>query len=125
MGGTLRSESTDLRDPDLDARLHVGWVALGAVISAIWAGRTMAATGRALMLSLAIIATAAMAGAVVVTANHFVLDAVRGVAVTRRAAWSPTGSTADPSRPSRTGLRLVDRLGFVAGRRFGDRPRAA
>ncbi len=60
---------------------HVGWVALGAVILATSAGRTVAPTGRALMLSLAIIATAAMAGAVVVTANHFVLDAVSGVAV--------------------------------------------
>ncbi len=58
---------------------HVGWVALAAVILARSASRSMATTGRSLALLVAVGATACMAAAVVVTANHFVLDAVSGI----------------------------------------------
>jgi hypothetical protein len=55
---------------------HVGWVALSAVILAVTAGRSLTSTGRSLMLVLAVAAAATMTAAVVVTANHCVLDAV-------------------------------------------------
>jgi hypothetical protein len=58
---------------------HVGWVALAAVILGRSAGRSMATPGRSLALLIAAAATACMAAAVVVTANHFVLDAVSGI----------------------------------------------
>jgi hypothetical protein len=60
---------------------HAGWVALAAVVLAVSAGRSMTAVGRALVLALAAAATASMAAAVVVTANHFVVDALSGIAV--------------------------------------------
>jgi hypothetical protein len=58
---------------------HVGWVALGAVILALSASRSMASVGRSLALLLAVTATTIMTAAVVVTANHFVVDALSGI----------------------------------------------
>jgi PAP2 superfamily len=58
---------------------HVGWVALGAVVLALSASRAMATPGRSLALVLAAAATAIMTAAVVVTANHFVVDALSGI----------------------------------------------
>jgi hypothetical protein len=58
---------------------HVGWVALGAVILALSASRSMASLGRWLALLLAGCAIAVMTAAVTVTANHFVLDALSGI----------------------------------------------
>ncbi|MBO0732064.1 MAG: phosphatase PAP2 family protein [Acidimicrobiaceae bacterium] len=53
---------------------HVGWVALAAMMVALTARRPIA-----VLLAMAV--TAAMAAAVVVTANHFVLDGIAGIAV--------------------------------------------
>jgi hypothetical protein len=58
---------------------HVGWVALSAVILAVSASRSLASTGRILALAVAAGVTAGMAVAIVVTANHFVLDALTGI----------------------------------------------
>jgi PAP2 superfamily len=58
---------------------HAGWVALSAVVLAILATRWHPVAGRSLAFVIAVAAIAAMAAAVVVTANHFVLDAVAGV----------------------------------------------
>ena len=60
---------------------HVGWVALGAVVLALSVSRAMASAGRVLALVVATGVTASMAVAIVVTANHFVLDAVSGFAL--------------------------------------------
>src|SRR5439155_7056391 len=53
---------------------HVGWVALGVVVLGLLAGRSMTSAGRLLAWLAAAVATACMAAAIVVTANHFVLD---------------------------------------------------
>jgi hypothetical protein len=58
---------------------HVGWVALAAVVMALSATRAMAFAGRILALVVAAGVTASMGAAIVVTANHFVLDAVSGI----------------------------------------------
>jgi membrane-associated phospholipid phosphatase len=58
---------------------HAGWVALGAAILALSAGRSRATPGRTVALGLAVVTSALMAAAVVVTANHFVLDALSGI----------------------------------------------
>jgi hypothetical protein len=60
---------------------HVGWVGLGAAILALSASRSMTSLGRSLALLLAGAATAIMTAAVVVTANHFVVDALSGLAL--------------------------------------------
>jgi hypothetical protein len=60
---------------------HAGWVALGAVVVALSASRFMASAGRTLAMVVAAGVTASMAAAIVVTANHFVLDAVSGFAL--------------------------------------------
>jgi hypothetical protein len=58
---------------------HVGWVALGAVALALSASRSMTSLGRSSARLLALTATAIMTAAVVVTANHFVVDALSGI----------------------------------------------
>jgi hypothetical protein len=58
---------------------HVGWVALAAVILAFSASRSMASAGRFLALLGGVAATACMAVAIVVTANHFIVDALSGI----------------------------------------------
>jgi hypothetical protein len=61
---------------------HVGWVALSAVILAFSASRSIASSaGRWTAVLVAAAATASMAAAIVVTANHFVLDAVSGISL--------------------------------------------
>lgn len=60
--------------------LHFGWNLLVGV--AVWG-----ATGSVLLRLLSILGPAAMAAAVVLTANHFVLDLVGGLAVVLFALW--------------------------------------
>ena len=58
---------------------HAGWVALAAVVLALSASQSTSPRGRWVPFGLAVAVIASMAAAVVVTANHFVLDAVTGV----------------------------------------------
>jgi hypothetical protein len=58
---------------------HVGWVVLAAGVLALSISRSMSRRGRWVPLVVAVAVSASMAAAVVVTANHFVLDAVTGV----------------------------------------------
>jgi hypothetical protein len=85
---------------------HVGWVALAAAVLALSASQ-MSPRGRRLALVLAVAVIASMTAAVVVTANHFVLDALTGVGLCGAA-----GFLASPGE-----YRL--RWGFVSGRGDG------
>ena len=60
--------------------LHFGWNLLVGV--AVWG-----ATRSAVLRLLSIVGSAAMAGAVVLTANHYVLDLVGGAIVVLFALW--------------------------------------
>jgi hypothetical protein len=70
---------------------HVGWTVLAGVCLAMWARRPI-------MRGLALVPGALMAIAVVVTANHFVLDAVAGTAVSL-GALAATHRRSLPRRP--------------------------
>jgi hypothetical protein len=99
---------------------HVGWVALATLILARSASRSLANPVRALPLLIAAVATAAMAAATVVTANHFVLDALTGIGLclaggalaahlhgglisVRDGSRGPVRGSARPSAPSAAG----------------------
>jgi hypothetical protein len=90
--------------------LHVGW---NLVISLA----ILMATRRAVLRALAVAMTLAMAGAVVLTANHYILDVVSGVALAT-AAWLLVGRSRPESHRYRS-WRLPAPRGADAGRRVG------
>jgi hypothetical protein len=90
---------------------HVGWVALSAVILALSVSRSMTSSeGRLTAVLIAATATASMAAAIVVTANHFVLDAVTGIGL-----CLACGAIAARLHPSKTAG--LDRVAPGRGRR--------